>query len=88
MQALLRDTFVHWCDHLGISWRIRNQIVGVSTEVKEHIKKCEANITIGNLNIISQDDNLLNLKIKESLYIKKDLPNLNKNVFCTPLYLF
>ena len=71
-----------------MSWRTRNQIVGVSAEVKEHIKKCKAKITIGNFNIISEDDNSLNLKIKDSLFIKKDLPNLNKNVFFLHLFIY
>ena len=83
-----RHTKVRWCDHIGLSWRTGNQIVGVKTEIKEHSKSCNTVPSIKNFKIISSDDNTLRLKIKESLYIKRDRTNLNKNVYSTPLYLF
>ena len=83
-----RHTKVRWCDHISVSWRTGKQIVGVKTEIKEHSKTCNSIPSLKDFKIISNDDNTLRLKIKESLYIKKDLTNLNKNVYSTPLFLF
>ena len=79
---------VRWYDHIGLSWRTGKQIVGVKTEIKEHSQVCKISPTVENFRIISNDNNSLKLKIKESLYIKRDRTNLNKNVYSTPLYLF
>ena len=83
-----RHTKVRWCDHVGISWRTGSKIVGVQTEIKDHTKTCAYTPTLDDFKIISKDNDSLKLRIKESLYIKKDRTNLNKNVYSTPLYLF
>ena len=83
-----RHTFVRWCDHLGISWRTNKPIVGLNTEVRDHVKTCNKIISIDEFKIITHEENVMNLKIKESLLIKRDKPLLNKNVYSTPLYLF
>ena len=83
-----RHTIVRWCDHLGIPWRTGGKIVGVATEIKQHLQECNSNCSFDNFNVIGQDNKTMNLKIKESLFIKRDKPVLNKNVFSTPLYLF
>ena len=84
----LRHTHVRWCDHMGISWRTNKKIVGVPTEIKTHSGRCGALASIDEFAIIGGDNNTMNLKIKESLLIKRDRPNLNINVFSTPLHLF
>ena len=83
-----RHTHIRWCDHLGISWQTSKKIVGVKTEIKQHIttRKCHADFS--NFKIIATESNSMRLKIKESLFIKRDRPCLNKNVYSTPLYLF
>ena len=83
-----RHTYVRWCDHLGKSWRTGKPIIGVPTEIKSHIGICGTPCDINNFNILTGDRNTMKLKIKESLLIKKDKPDLNKNVYSTPLYLF
>ena len=83
-----RHTKVRWCDHIGISWRTGSKIVGVQTEIKDHSNICKTKPNFDDFKIIANDFDSLKLKIKESLYIKRDHPNLNKNVFSTPLYLF
>ena len=83
-----RHTHVRLCDHLGKSWRTNGKIVGVATEVKDHVKIKKCQISFDNFKIIGGDNDSYRLKIKESLFIKKDRPNLNKNVYSTPLYLF
>ena len=71
-----------------MSWRTGSSIVGVQTEIKEHATICKHKPTLDDFKIISKDNDSLRLRIKESLYIKKDRTNLNKNVYSTPLYLF
>ena len=83
-----RHTYVRWCDHLSLSWRTGKPIVGVETEVKSHLNICEGLCNFTNFKVSTGDNNVMRLKIKESLLIKKDEPNLNKNVYSTPLYLF
>lgn len=83
-----RHTMVRYGDHLGFSWRTGAKIVGVSTEIKSHLKTCKCKASIKDFKIIASDDNPLKLRIKESLFIKKDQPVLNKNTYATPLYLF
>lgn len=83
-----RHTIVRWFDHLGLSWRTGGKIVGVETEIKQHLRECKSTCSIDNFKVIGQDNKTMNLRIKESLFIKRDKPNLNKNVFSTPLYLF
>ena len=73
---------------MGLSWRTNKPIVGVPTEIKEHIKRCDNNISLEEFKIIANDNNTLNLKIKESLLIKYHQTNLNNNTYSTPIYLF
>ena len=83
-----RHTFVRISDHLGTSWRTNKPIIGVQTEIKDHIHTRNCKISLDNFKIVSQDNDSMRLKIKESLFIKRDRPNLNKMVYSTPLYLF
>ena len=83
-----RHTYVRWCDHLGLSWRSGQSIVGVQTEVKTHLNTCKTLCDLNNFKVLTGDNDVMRLKIKESLLIKKDGPSLNKNVYSTPLYLF
>ena len=81
-------TYVRWCDHLSLPWRTGKPIVGVETEVKSHLNICEGLCNFTNFKVSTGDNDVMRLKIKESLLIKKDEHNLNKNVYSTPLYLF
>ena len=75
-------------DYRGISWRTGKSIVGLQTEIRDHLKTCKTEAKFDDFKIVSSDNNSLRLKIKESIYIKRDRPILNKNVYSTPLYLF
>ena len=83
-----RHSYIRLCDHMGISWRTNKKIVGVPTEIKSHFSRCDGTITRDEFKFLASDQNLMRLKIKESILIKRDRPNLNINVFSTPLYLF
>ena len=83
-----RHTFVRLCDHMGLSWRTNKAIVGVPTEIKDHLRHCNNDISLEHFKIVANDNNTLNLKIKESLLIKYYQTNLNNNTYSTPIYLF
>ena len=85
---------------MGLSWRTNKPIVGVPTEIKDHLKYCnnnnndnnnnnnDNNISLEHFKIVANDNNTLHLKIKESLLIKYYQTNLNNNTYSTPIYLF
>ena len=83
-----RHSKIRWYDHIGLSWRTGSKIVGVRTEIKDHSRTCKTTAQIENFKIIESEHNPIKLKILESLYIKRDRSNLNKNVYSTPLFLF
>lgn len=62
--------------------------MGLKTEIRDHLNVCKTEATLNDFKIVSSDNNPFRLKIKESLFIKKDRTILNKNVYSTPLYLF
>ena len=83
-----RHNKIRYCDHLGKSWRTGKNIVGLQTEIRDHLNTCKTEATLDDFKIVSSDNNPFRLKIKESLFIKKDRTILNKNVYSTPLHLF
>ena len=83
-----RHIKVRWCEHLGLSPYTSKSIVGVKSEIRDHSVKCGENAKWENFRIVARDDNPFNLKIKESLLIKRENSILNKDLYSTPLYLF
>ena len=75
-------------DHLGLSYLTGKPIKGVKTSMKEHCTTENHHITWDNVSIIARDENQFHLHIKESLLIKRDQPELNKQLYSTPLALF
>ena len=83
-----RHTWVRWSDHLSMSWRTGKKIVGVQSEIKEHLKDCNSTVDYKNFEIITKEENSFLLRVKESLLIKHHASPLNKNTYSTPLRLF
>ena len=46
--------------------------------ISDHVLTCDCNINFNDFTILSKDSNNTNLRIKESLLIARDKPNLNK----------
>ena len=78
-------------EHLGIS-KVTNRTLKysnkTSTAVRDHTHFCNHNSTVDCFNIIGSAKNDYHLKIKESLNILREMPQLNKTVKSYPLYLF
>ena len=83
-----RHLEVRGYDHLGLSILTGKPIKGVNTAIKTHWRENKHNITWDSIKVIARDENTMNLRIKESLLIKRDKPYLNANLYSTPLYLF
>jgi hypothetical protein len=78
-----------YCEHMGISALSGKPLQGQSsTNVRDHIKRCNAFSSLENFKIICRDSNETNLRIKESLFISKDSPDINVQGNSIPLLLF
>ena len=59
-----------------------------STTVRDHMLVCDTLVCDDNFEIVCRDSNNMDLKIKESLFIKKERPTLNVQGNSVPLRLF
>ena len=75
-------------DHIGQSSRtgrpLRNPLHSV---VREHSEVCDIRLNFNNFEIVDCSHNISELRILESLYIKKYKPSLNSTVSAAPLYI-
>ena len=82
---------VRYSEHLGIS-KLTNKDLKYNkqstTAVRDHLRDCNHKASSENFKIISNDNNKINLLIKESLNIYLEDPVLNKTLKSFPLYLF
>ena len=82
---------VRYSEHLGIS-KVSNKPLKYSTKtstaVRDHIHTCNHQNTPESFKIIGSAKNDYHLKIKESLNITRENPQLNKTIKSFPLHLF
>jgi len=78
-----------YCEHMGVSALSGKPLKGQnSTNVRDHLKRCNAVSSLENFKIICRDSNEINLRIKESLFINKDSPDINIQGNSIKLLLF
>ena len=58
------------------------------SSIRDHLLQCGNNTSFDELSILAHGNNKYLLEIKESIFIKRDLPFLNKNIRSTALHLF
>ena len=85
-----RHTKTRFCEHMGISALTGKTLKGQNTTaVRDHVKACKCDVTFDNFSILCKDStNEKHLQIKESLFIQRDKPNLNRQISSVPLVLF
>ena len=84
-----RHCRVRWSDHMSVSCYTGKPIVGVESSIKDHRSSCNSiPIDVSDFEIVAKEQDVFKLKVKESLFIKRDKPALNKNLYSTPLMLF
>ena len=84
-----RHLFVRASEHLGITPLTQKRVkCPKKSAIVEHILMTGHQSSYDNFSIIAFDNNSFKLRLKESLLIKKDNPELNRNIYSHPLELF
>ena len=75
-------------EHQGVSRRTGKRVKGtLSTSVKDHMLDFDHNVAWEDFCIIGRESNHDLLEIKESLFIKRDNPFLNRKKYSQELFL-
>ena len=76
-------------EHLGISPLTgKKSKARKTTAVKDHMLFCDHIVSLDDFKILTSSNSEFHLKIKESLFISRDKPELNRNEKSLPLCLF
>ena len=86
----IRHSKRRFCEHMGISALTGKVLKGQNiTSVRDHIKKCKCNVSLTDFTVLCRDNiSEHNLRIKESLFVQREKPNLNIQGTSIPLVLF
>ena len=84
-----RHHFAQALEHLGITPLTQKRVKNPKkSTIMEHILLEGHNTTYNDFSILFPENNQLKLHLKESLLIKRDKPELNRNIYIHPLELF
>ena len=84
-----RHFFVRACEHLGMTPLIRKRVRNPKkSAIFDHILLNGHDASFEDLTILLKEKNRFKLHLKESLLIKRDKPELNRNIDSYPLELF
>ena len=76
-------------EHQGVSPRTVKLLKGtLSTSVRDHMLVCNHKVAWDDFKVLGRESNHWLLEIKESLFIQRDKPSLNKNIYSRELFLF
>ena len=76
-------------EHQGTSPRTGKLLKGTfSTSVGDHMLDCNRIVAWDDFKVLWRETNHWLLEIKESLFIKRDRPSLNKSIYFQELFLF
>ena len=76
-------------EHSGVSTLTGEKSKATSTTaIKDHMLFCDHVVSLEDFKILASSNSEFHLKIKESLLISRDKPELNRNEKSLPLYLF
>ena len=76
-------------EHQGVSFRTGKIVKDtLSTYVRDHMLEWDHIVTWDDFKVLGRESNHWLLEIKESLFIKRDKPSLNKNIYSQELFLF
>ena len=86
---IFRHMKVRISEHQGISPQTGKHLKGtLSTFVRDHMLGCNRVVAWDDFKVLGRESNHWLLEIKESLFIKRDRPSLNKNIYSQELFLF
>ena len=76
-------------EHQYVSPRTSKPVKGtLSTSVTDHMLVCDHKVVHEDFKFLGNESNRYLLELKESLFIKRDKPSLNKNLYSQELLLF
>ena len=76
-------------EHSGVSLlTVKKSRAKTTTAIKDHTLFCDHVVSLEDFKILASGSSEFHLKIKESLLISRDKPELNRNEKSLPLYLF
>ena len=84
-----RHMKVRVSEYQGVSPRTGKHLKGTfSTSVRDHMLDYNHIVAWDDLKVLGRESNHWLLEIKESVFIKRDRPSLNKNIYSQELFLF
>ena len=84
-----RHMKVRVSEYQGMSPRTGKHLKGaLSTSVRDHMLDCNHTVAWDDFKVLGRESSHWLLEIKESLFIKRDKPSLNKNIYSQELFLF
>ena len=76
-------------EHQGVSARTGKRVKDtLPSSVRDHMLDCDHTVALEDFSIIGRESNHYLLETKESLFIKRDNPSLNRNKYSQELFLF
>ena len=76
-------------EHQGVSPRTGKPVKGtLSASVMDHMLVCDHKVVHEDFKFLGNESNRYLLELKENLFIKRDKPSLNKNLYSQELLLF
>ena len=76
-------------EHQGVFLRMGKPVKGtISTSVRDHMLVCDHKVVHEDFKFLGNESNRYLVELKESLFIKRDRPSLNKNLYSQELLLF
>ena len=76
-------------EHQGVSPRTGKPVKGtLSTSVRDHMLVCDHKVVHEDFKFLGNESNRYLLAFKENLFIKRDRPSLNKNLYSQELLMF
>ena len=76
-------------EHQVVSPRTGKCVKGtLSTSVRDHMLFCDHSVSYHDFSVLGRENSHYLLETKESLFIKRDKPTLNKKKFSQELFLY
>ena len=84
-----RHMKVRVSEHQGVLPQTGKHLKGtLSTSMRDHMLDCNHMVAWDDFKVLGRESNHWLLEIKESLFIKRDRPSLNKNIYSQELFSF
>ena len=74
--------------HIGISSLTKKKLKTKGSAVSNHLLLCNHSSSFEDFSVLTNENKVILLELKESLLIMRDKPSLNRNIRSAPLYLF